>query len=138
MIDEKKITIDGKEFVISKLPAVVGREVLFKYAASGKNILTNGDYSISEEVMKKILSYVGVNVDGRIIELKTEELINNHVQNAMTLIKLEREMISYNFDFFTQEKILAFCQKFLQLADKESMRILTALWERLLNKGEQA
>ena len=87
--------------------------------------------------MKKLLSYVGVYVDGRLIELKTEELINNHVPSAMTLIKLEKEMMSNNFDFFTPEKISAFFQKFLQLADNESMQILTALWERLLNKGEQ-
>ena len=137
MLEEKKITIDGKEFVISKLPAVTGREVLFKYTAGGKNILMGGDYQISEDIMKKLLSYVGVYIDGRLIELKTEELINNHVPSAMTLIKLEKEMMSYNFDFFTPEKISAFFQKFLQLADNESMKILTALWERLLNKGEQ-
>jgi hypothetical protein len=137
MIDEKKIMVDGKEFVISKLPAVTGREILFKYTAGGKNILMGGDYTVSEEVMKKLFSYIGVYVDGRLIELKSEELINNHVQSAMTLIKLEKEMMSYNFDFFTPEKISAFFQQFHQLADKESMKILTALWERLLNKDEQ-
>lgn len=137
MIEEKKITIDGSEFVISKLPAVTGREVLFKYTAGGKNVLMGGDYSVSEEIMKKLLSYTGVYVDGRLIELKTDDLINNHVKNAMTLIKLEKEMMSYNFDFFTKEKVLAFCQKFHRLADKESMKILTALWEQLLNKEGQ-
>lgn len=136
MIDEKKITIDGKEFVISKLPAVVGREILFKYTAGGKNILMGGDYAVSEEVMKKLMSYIGVYVDGRLVELKTEELINNHVQSAMTLIKLEKEMMSYNFDFFTPEKISATFQKLSRLADKESMKILTALWEQLLHKDE--
>lgn len=137
MIEEKRITIDGTEFVLSKLPAIQGREVLFKYTAGGKNILFGGDYEVSEDVMKKLLSYVGVYVDGRLIELKTDELINNHVKNAMTLIKLEKEMMSYNFDFFTPEKISTFFQRFSQLADKESMRILTDLWERLLHKDEQ-
>lgn len=137
MIEEKKITIDGREFVISKLPAVTGREILFKYTAGGKNILTGGDYQVSENVMKKLLSYTGVYIDGRLIELKSEELINNHVKSAITLLKLEKEMMSYNFDFFTPEKISTFFQKFSQLADKESMKILTALWERLLNKEEQ-
>ena len=137
MIDEKKITIDGKEFVISKLPAVTGREVLFKYGAGAKNIFTGGSYQVSEEIMEKLLSYAGVYVDGRLIELKSEELINNHVKSAVTLLKLEKEMMSYNFDFFTPEKISDFCQRFLQLADNESMKILTTLWERLLNKEGQ-
>lgn len=137
MIEEKKITIDGKEFIISKLPATVGREIVAKYAAGGKNILFGGDYEVSEKVMLKLMSYVAVSVEGRLIELKTEELINNHVKSAMTLIKLEKEMMSYNFDFFTPDTISDFLTRLTKLADKESMRILTDLLGKLLPMVKQ-
>ena len=137
MIDEKVVTIDGKEFIISKLPATVGREIVAKYAAGGKNILFGGDYEVSEKVMLKLMSYVAVNVEGRLIEVKTEELINNHIKSAMTLIKLEKEMMSYNFDFFTPDTISDFLTRLTKLADKESMRILTDLLGKLLPMVKQ-
>lgn len=137
MIDEKVVTIDGKEFIISKLPATVGREIVAKYAAGGKNILFGGDYEVSEKVMLKLMSYVAVNVEGRIIELKTEELINNHIKSAMTLIKLEKEMMSYNFDFFTPDTISDFLTRLTKLADKETTRILTDLLGKLLPMVKQ-
>ena len=137
MIEEKRITIDGSEFVISKLPAIQGREVLFKYTAAGKNILTGGDYVVSEDIMKKLLSYAGVYVDGRLIELKTDELINNHVKSAMTLIKLEKEMMSYNFDFFTPEKISTFFQKLSESAEHKTIEMLTGLLGKLSQMEKQ-
>lgn len=137
MIEEKRVTIDGAEFVLSKLPATVGREIIAKYAAGGKNILFEGDYEVSEKVMFKLLSYVSVDVGGRLIELKTEELINNHVKSALTLMKLEKEMMSYNFDFFTPDAISAFLTKLTKLADKESMRILMGLSDKLLQMAKQ-
>lgn len=135
MIEEKRITVKGKEFVISKLPATVGREVLFKYGTS--NIPKVGNYATSEEIMLKLMQYVGVYVDGRLIELKTQELVNNHVPDATTLILLEKEMMSYNFDFFTKEKTSAFFAQLNKLVEQRGTEILTALLDKLSPKVKQ-
>ena len=137
MIEEKKVEIDGKEFVISKLPATVGREILFKYTSAGKNILTNGDYSVSEDVMLKLLSYAGVYVDNRLVEFKTADIINNHVKSAMTLLKLEKEMWSYNFDFFTPDKISTFFTKLNELTEQKTTAMLTGLLDKLSQTAKQ-
>lgn len=137
MIEEKKVEIDGKEFVISKLPATVGREILYKYTSAGKNILTDGSYAVSEEVMLKLMSYVGVYVDNRLVEFKTAEIINNHVKSAMTLLKLEKEMWSYNFDFFTPDKISTFFSKLSDLTEHKTTEILTDLLGKLSQTAKQ-
>lgn len=137
MIEEKTVVVDGKEFVISKLPATVGREILYKYTSAGKNILTNGDYSVSEEVMLKMMSYVGIYVDNRLVEFKTAEVINNHVKNAMTLLKLEKEMWSYNFDFFTPDKISTFFSRLSELTEHKTTAILTGLLDKLSQTVKQ-
>ena len=137
MIEEKKVEIDGKEFVISKLPATVGREILYKYTSAGKNILTDGSYAVSEEVMLKMMSYVGVYIDNRLVEFKTADIINNHVKSAMTLLKLEKEMWSYNFDFFTPDKISTFFTKLNDLMEHKTTEILTDLLGKLSQTAKQ-
>lgn len=137
MIDEKRVEIDSKEFVISKLPATVGREILFKYTSAGKNILSDGSYAVSEEVMLKLMSYVGVYIDNRLVEFKTADIINNHVKSAMTLLKIEKEMWSYNFDFFTPDKISAFFTKLNELAEHKTTEILTVLSDKLSQTAKQ-
>ena len=137
MIEEKRVEIDGTEFVISKLPATVGREILYKYTSAGKNILTDGNYTVSEEVMLKLMSYVGVYIDNRLVEFKTADIINNHVKSAMTLLKLEKEMWSYNFDFFTPDKISTFFTKLNDLMEHKTTEILTDLLGKLSQTAKQ-
>jgi len=87
-----------KPFTISRLPATVAREVIAKYPLS--NMPKLGDYAISEEVMKKLMSYVAVDLGGREQRLTTQALIDNHVDDGIQLMKLEVEMIEENTGFF--------------------------------------
>ena len=99
MIEPKEIEIRGKKYVISKVPATVGREILFKYPTS--NIPKVGDYQVSQDIMLKLMSYVGViTPDGQTIELKTQSLVDNHIPNAEVLILLERKCSSIILIFF--------------------------------------
>lgn len=105
MIKPKEVTaknFDGQEkaFVISKLPATVGREILAKYPVS--NIPKLGEYQASEEAMLKLMSYVGVPIDGRDepLQLTTRTLVENHIEDAEQLLRLEMAMMEYNFSFF--------------------------------------
>ncbi|HBN5911611.1 hypothetical protein Q4R60_06700 [Morganella morganii] len=92
--------VDGieKTFVISRLPAVTGREILAKYPLS--NAPKIGDYEISKEAMLKMMAYVCAVADGEEIPLKTQTLIDNHVPDGESLIRLELEMLKYNTSFF--------------------------------------
>lgn len=103
LIKPKEVAIkdvDGieKMFVISRLPAVTGREILAKYPLS--NAPKIGDYEVSKEAMLKMMAYVCVTVDGEDIPLKTSTLIDNHVPDGESLIRLELEMLKYNTSFF--------------------------------------
>ena len=55
---EVSITIDDKEFMLSKFPAVAGSEIIAKYPLSGLPKL--GDYKVNEETMLKINVIVAV------------------------------------------------------------------------------
>lgn len=136
MIQPKEISINGKKFIISKLPATVGREVLFLYPTS--NIPKVGDYKASQDIMLKLMSYVAVETaDGTQVELKTQALVDNHIPNAETLILLEKEMFAYNFDFFTNGNASNFLKALEKRATQKGIGMLTTLLERLSQAGKQ-
>lgn len=136
MIEEKEIEVRGRKYIISKLPATVGREVLFKYPTS--NIPKIGDYQASNDIMLKLMSYVAVlNNEGQKIELKTQALIDNHIPDAESLILLEKEMFKYNFDFFQNGNASHFFQELEKRATQKGIKILTTLLERLSQAGKQ-
>lgn len=107
MIKQKEVSLknqDGveKTFVLSRLPCIPMREVMAKYPVS--NIPKLGEYRASEEVMLLLLSHVAVMVEGRAepLRLSTSQLINNHVDDAEQLLRLEFAMLEYNTSFFGQ------------------------------------
>jgi hypothetical protein len=97
--------VDGneKEFIISRLPATVGREIIARYPLA--NAPKIGDYGVSTEAMYLMMQYVGVPInngnDGEsILRLKTKALVDNHITDGEQLIRLEFEMLKYNTSFF--------------------------------------
>lgn len=88
-----------KTFLLSKFPAVAGREIISKYPLS--NIPKLGEYQQSEETMLKLMSYVAVVTDdGAQIRLSTRALVDNHAADWETLAKLEWAQLEYNVSFF--------------------------------------
>lgn len=136
MIEPKEIEVRGKKYIISKLPATVGREVLFKYPTS--NIPKIGDYAVSQEIMLKLMSYVSVVMpDGSELPLSTQTLVDNHVPSAEALILLEREMFMYNYDFFQNGNASAFLNALEKRAMEKGSEILTTLLARLSQAAKQ-
>ena len=136
MIDEKEIEVRGRKYIISKVPATVGREILFKYPTS--NIPKIGDYSASNEIMLKLMSYVAaITPDGGRIELKSQALVDNHVPNAETLILLEKEMFKYNFDFFQNGNASDFLTMLEKRTTAKGTEILTTLLAHLSQVEKQ-
>jgi len=88
-----------KTFVLSKFPAIPGREIVTKYPLS--NIPKIGEYQQSEEVMLKLMSFVAVVLpNGEHLRLTTRALVDNHVGDWETLARLEWAMLEYNCSFF--------------------------------------
>lgn len=135
-LEPKQIEVNGLSFIISKFPAVDGREIVSKYTSS--NIPKVGEYAASEEIMLKLMSYVAkVLPDGTEIPLKTRVLVNNHVPNWETLTKLEWEMMRYNCSFFQNGKASDFLKSIAALAKSETSKILTDLLGKLPIPGKQ-
>jgi len=93
--------INGKKFILSKFPAIAGREIAAIYT---DGILhKNDDYRLSETTMLKLMCFVAVPIEGTTpIRLMTRELVDNHAGDWETLVKIEKEMMEYNCSFFKE------------------------------------
>lgn len=104
MIHPKEVTIEtpggeSRTYVLSKFPAVQGREIVAKYPLSAVPKL--GDYAVNEETMLKLMAFVGVSrPEGAPLMLTTRALVDNHVPDWETLARLEMAMLEYNVSFF--------------------------------------
>lgn len=101
MIKPQEIQIkdmDGleKTFIITRFPATIGMEILYKLPTSG--IPKIGDFDVLKTVRDDVFKYVYVKTDVGDIALNTHALIDNHVTDAETAYKIMGAMLSYNFD----------------------------------------
>lgn len=104
LLKPKEVTLkdrDGLEhtYVISRLPATEGRELVTQYPLTAAPKI--GDYEKNEALMLKLLSRVAVKRDdGTELRLVTRALVDNHVPDWEVLAKLEMAMAEYNVSFF--------------------------------------
>ena len=138
MLEPKEFEIAGKTFVLSKFPATVGREIMMTYVPSGMPKV--GDYATNEALMLKIMKYVGVMVEGRDepLMLTTRQLVDNHIPDGETLMKLEFAMASHNFAFFNNGQLQGILQLAATKATDTVSKILTDLLPVLSQKSDGA
>src|SRR5487761_2123203 len=87
-----------KKFILSQFPASVGREIITQYPTSAAPKI--GSYALNEELMFKLMSYVAVPLaDGLPLRLNSRALVDNHVPDFETLMRIEWEMMKYNCSF---------------------------------------
>lgn len=102
----KLVDRKGRErtYVLSTIPATYSREIVAQWFMG--ILPVTGGYKLNEEMMFKLLSYVGVpSANGAVITwLKTRELIDNHT-DFKTLELLEREMARFNWGFFLHDDL---------------------------------
>lgn len=125
-IEKQVITQSGeaKTYTLTKFPATVGREIFLKYPLS--NVPKLGEYQVSQETMLKLMSYVYVTTEsGAQIQLKSEALLNNHVPDWETLVKLEYMMLEYNGSFFQNGKALGFLSNLAKMLQESTTKTLT-------------
>jgi hypothetical protein len=136
---EIKITSpDGQEktYILSKFPAIAGREIVAKYPLSGLPKL--GDYAVNEETMLKLMAFVGVpDASGNVLPLSTRALVDNHVTDWETLAKLEVGMMEYNCSFFGNGRVSGFFEGIAQKLPTLITQILTDSLQQLSAKNKQ-
>ena len=111
LLEPKEVTIktlngDDRSYVMSKFPAIAGREIVAGYPLTG--IPKLGDYKANEEIMLKLMCYVAIQKGDNTLALTTRALVDNHVPDYETLVKLEMKMMEYNTSFFGKGEVLSF------------------------------
>ena len=98
-IEPKEIEIDGKKFIISKIPAIQAQQVYRNIMHEAKD---DGDIAmtyLTEPTATELLSYSAVSDGEEWTALDSVQQINFSTQTIDILIKLEAAMIRYNFSF---------------------------------------
>ena len=116
--DYTVLDADGNPVItvtLTNFPAILGREIAAKYPMS--NMPKLGDYPTSEETMLKLMAYVGIPGEDpeNPLMLKTMALINSHIPDGETLMKIEMAMLEKNFRFFQKGRISDFFGEFVQM-----------------------
>lgn len=140
LIEPKEVTIETqsgskKTYILSKFPAIQGREIISQYPVSA--IPKIGDYATNQAVMLKLMCFVAVNIDGTELKLFTKELVDNHVPDWETLVKIEKGMMEYNCSFFGEGRNSNFSAVIAQKARPLITKILTDLLEQSSLKKAQ-
>lgn len=123
LIKPKNVEVKGKVFVISKVPATVGRKIAAVYAQTLISRLE--DYDKNEAAMYLLLAYAGIpneNPSLPPMALSNPALINNHVTDWEMLIALENEMVEYNVSFLPPGGLSAFLKNITQLVQALSTK----------------
>jgi len=131
MLEPKETIIDGKTYIISKFPAIDGREIITQYPLSATPKI--GDYQTNKEIMLKIMGYVAIKLpsNNQNLTLSTQDLVNNHVPNWEVLLKLEWAMMEYNCSFFHEGKVSSFLENLVEMLPAWITQMLTLLSEPL-------
>ena len=141
MIEPKEITVETQKgekrvFILSKFPAVQGREIIAKYPLSAMPKL--GDYAVNEETMLKLMAFVAVPREGgEPLRLTTQALVDNHVPDWETLARIERAMMEYNVSFFGNGKGSTFLEAITLKAQAFLSKTLMDLSGQSSPKGKQ-
>lgn len=136
MIEPKEIEIEGKTFILSKFPAIQGREIIAKYPISAMPKL--GDYAVNEETMLKLMCFVAVPREGgEPLRLTTRALVDNHCSSWEVLAKVEIAMMEYNCSFFGNGKGSTFLETITRKAQQLITKTLMDLSAQSSRKAKQ-
>lgn len=141
LIEPKEVPIPdqhGREkvFILSKFPAIQGREIIAKYPLSAMPKL--GDYAANEETMLKLMTFVAIPREGgEPLPLSTRGLVNNHCADWEQLARVEMAMMEYNVSFFGNGKGSTFLDAITAKAQAFLSKTLTDLSGQLSPKAKR-
>lgn len=125
-IEPKEIQVNGKNFVIHKLPATVAIEVMARSVAGA--IPKAGDFNVVEEMMVKTMGYVAIRRPGQPdLFLTSKELIDNHCVDYKTYLKVLEAIREYNELFFVAGSASHFYENIILTLPAKIMKMLNPL-----------
>lgn len=118
------------KFLLSKFPAIAGREIITQYPLSA--IPRLGEYKTNEAMMLKLMAFVAIekeNDQGQPVQIRlnSSQMIDNHMPDWEVLAKVEAAMISYNCSFFQEGRVSSFFDLIAQKLPVLASQILTQL-----------
>lgn len=143
LIDPKDIDIEdqsgiNRRYIVSKMPYLNGgREVCSQFISTALPKL--GNYQENQKLAEKMFSFIeAVNDDGRNVLLSTKEMVNNHVPDFQTGIKLEAAMIEHNVGFSVTGKIREYREGWEENISGSIIKILIQLRDALQQADKPA
>lgn len=141
LLEPKEIEVQTdkgpRTFVISKFPAIAGREIVCGYPTSA--LPKVGDYKTNEDLMLKVMAHVeSVTPEGERIRLSSRALIDNHVPDFEALLRLEWAMMEYNCSFFRNGALSGLAERAIPALSRMISQTLTDLSERSSAKDSPA
>ncbi|WP_197328959.1 MULTISPECIES: hypothetical protein [Ralstonia solanacearum species complex] len=124
----KTMAGEDRTYILSKFPAIAGREIVSQYPISAVPKL--GDYKTNEALMLKIMGFVAIPAENGELRLSTAALVDNHVPDYETLMKIEFHMMDYNTSFFSSGKVSTFLGNVEGKATAWISKTLTGLLEQ--------
>ena len=123
-IEPKEIQVNGKTFVIHKLPATVAVEVMAR--SIGNMVPKAGEFEIVEAMMIKTMSYASVRRPGLDdLPLNSREMIDNHCVDHKTYLAVLEEVRQYSCLFGVAGSILTFCENVIAMLPAKIRSMLT-------------
>ncbi len=108
MNNTKEVSITNQDgtiskYVLNKWSPMDGRSIVSGYPLS--SIPKMGDYSKNEALMVKLMGYVSAHtVNGDLLPLCSDALINNHVHDWYSLATLEVESFRFNVSWLEDDE----------------------------------
>lgn len=120
-----------RQYILGQIPYLAGgREVCSQYISTAAPKI--GDYEKNQALAEIMFSHIAVVQDnGTELILTTKELVNNHVPDFVTGIRLEEAMLEHNVGFSVIGKILEYRDQWRENLPGLITRILTILRESL-------
>lgn len=129
-----EITLGGKTYTLTKFDAITGREILTQYPMTA--LPKVAEYKSNEALMLKVMRHVFIVQEGREpLALTTPALVNNHVPDAETLMRLEWAMLTHNFQSLKNGAASGFLEALAKRVQESIGSTLTQLLARSSAKG---
>lgn len=123
LLEPKEIEIDGKTYVIHKLPATIAIEIMVRGA--GAALPNAGDFSVLEAMMIKMMGYVAIRrANLPDLNLGSRELIDNHCVGYKTYLKVLEAMREYNELFFVSGSLSDFSKGLMETLPAKLLKML--------------
>jgi hypothetical protein len=133
LLDPMSVELDGQEYILSKFKSWDGIEIMMSLPSSLLQFVFPkfvGGKELTEELIGRLFSYVGVVVNDKTMILSTRALVDNHVKDWFTASKLLAKVVEYNCSFLEGGSVSDFLRNSSQALPALVSEVLTAFSEQ--------